>query len=251
MCYSVPVGVRYDRLIERVRPQIQRHYERDRRDRALRRLLFATLPYPARLRLLAPILAASRRLGLERVHRRISDLTKVAPRTPLRKALRSTLPERTPATGEPRGRVALLLGCVQRVFYPEVNRATAGALAAEGFEVLAPRLAGCCGALELHAGEEQSALARARAAVDAFGSLGALDHVVVNAAGCGAAMKEYGDLLGTPQARAFASRVRDVCELLGRLMPGPRAARCRCGSSTTTPAISSTPSASAHSRERC
>jgi len=212
---ACPSGVRYDRLIERVRPQIERHYRRDRFDRALRRLLFATLPYPGRLRALAPALAATRRLGLDRLHKRISDLTKVAPRTPLQKALRSNLPARTAPAGEQRGRVALALGCVQRVFYPEVNRATAGALAAEGFEVLAPRSAGCCGALELHAGEEPSALARARAAVAAFESLGALDYIVVNAAGCGAAMKEYGELLGTPQARAFSARVRDVCELLG------------------------------------
>ncbi len=212
---ACPSGVRYDRLIERVRPQIERHYERDWLDRALRWLLFETLPYPRRLRLLAPLLTAARGLGVERLHKRISTLTRVAPRTPVAKALRSTLPERTPPRGESRGRVALLLGCVQRVFYPDVNRATVGVLAAEGFEVLAPRLAGCCGALELHAGEEQSALARAQGTVDAFGSLGAIDHIVVNAAGCGAAMKEYGELLGTPQAQAFAGRVRDVSELLG------------------------------------
>ncbi|MGA2926333.1 MAG: heterodisulfide reductase-related iron-sulfur binding cluster [Solirubrobacteraceae bacterium] len=216
---ACPSGVRYDRLIERVRPQVQRHYQRSGFERALRWLLFETLPHPKRLRALAPLLAAGRKLGAERLHERVSSLTKVAPRTPLRRALHAALPERTAPRGEQRGRVALLLGCVQRVFYPEVNRATIGALAAEGFEVLAPRAAGCCGALELHAGEEQSALGRARAIVDAFGSLGAIDHIVVNAAGCGAAMKEYGELLGTPQARAFSGRVRDICEVLGSVAP--------------------------------
>ena len=106
------------------------------------------------------------------------------------------------------------MGCVQRVFYPEVHQATVRALAAEGFEVLAPRVPDCCGALELHAGEEEAALARASSTVQAFAELGELDHVVVNAAGCGAAMKQYGELLETPAAHAFASRVRDVSELL-------------------------------------
>jgi glycolate oxidase iron-sulfur subunit len=114
--------------------------------------------------------------------------------------------------------VALLLGCVQRVFYPEVHRATIGALSAEGFDVLAPRGAGCCGALEFHAGEEHGASARATATIAEFERLG-VDHVVVNAAGCGSAMKEYGDLLGTEAARRFAERVRDVTELLGAVEP--------------------------------
>jgi glycolate oxidase iron-sulfur subunit len=100
-----------------------------------------------------------------------------------------------------------------------VHRATISTLAAEGFEVLAPTLPNCCGALELHAGEEESAVLRARATVAAFAQLGDLDYIVVNAAGCGAAMKEYGDLLGTPEASAFSGRVRDVCELLASVPP--------------------------------
>jgi glycolate oxidase iron-sulfur subunit len=117
-----------------------------------------------------------------------------------------------------RGRVGLLLGCVQRVFYSEVQVASIRVLAAEGFEVLAPPVPGCCGALEFHAGEEDSARARARETIAAFESLG-VDHVVTTAAGCGSAMKEYGDLLDTPEARAFAGRVRDVTELLGSIEP--------------------------------
>jgi glycolate oxidase iron-sulfur subunit len=124
------------------------------------------------------------------------------------------LPERTPARGVQRGTVALLLGCVQRVFFPEVHAATVGVLAAEGYEVLVPNLPDCCGALELHAGEHDAGLARARATIAAFAELGQLDHVVVNSAGCGTAMKDYGELVGTPAARAFAARVRDVSELL-------------------------------------
>jgi glycolate oxidase iron-sulfur subunit len=115
--------------------------------------------------------------------------------------------------------VALLLGCVQRVFFSVVHRATIGALAAEGFEVLAPPAPDCCGALEFHAGEEPAAVARARATIAAFERLGGPDYVVVNAAGCGSAMKEYGDLLDTPKAREFSRRVRDVTELLGSIDP--------------------------------
>jgi glycolate oxidase iron-sulfur subunit len=211
---ACPSGVRYDRLIERVRPQIERNHERSAADRALRTLLFETLPHPRRLRRLAPMLAAARRLGAERLPGRLAMLAKVAPRVPLRRSRAGKLPERTPATGEPRGRVALLLGCVQRVFYPQVHHATIATLAAEGFEVLAPAAPDCCGALELHGGEEEAALARAQATITSLDELGHVDYVVVNAAGCGSAMKDYGDFLETDHAREFSGRVRDVSELL-------------------------------------
>ncbi len=219
-CVSAcPSGVRYDRLIERVRPQIERHHERTSSERALRLLLFETLPHPKRLRALVPMLAAARKLGAERLPDRLAILAKVAPRTPVRSVRRAAQPERTLPVGLARGRVGLLLGCVQRVFFPEAHRATIAALSAEGFEVLAPALPDCCGALELHSGEEEAATARAQATIAAFGELGTLDHIVVNAAGCGAAMKEYGDLLGTPQADAFSAKVRDVTELLASVAP--------------------------------
>jgi glycolate oxidase iron-sulfur subunit len=218
-CVSAcPSGVRYDRLIERVRPQVERHYERTPADRALRRLLYETLPYPKRLRALLPMLAAARKMGAEHLPDRVSALAKVAPRTPVSELRVKAPPERTAASGERRGRVGLLLGCVQRVFYPRVHQATVYALAAEGFEVLAPPLPDCCGALEFHGGAEESAVARAKETIAAFAdAAGAegLDHIVVNAAGCGSAMKEYGDLIGTADAKAFAARVSDVTELLG------------------------------------
>jgi glycolate oxidase iron-sulfur subunit len=229
---ACPSGVRYDRLIERVRPQVQRHHERTRSERALRRLLFETLPHPKRLRALVPLLVASRKLGVERLPERVSALAKVAPRAPLYAAREAALALRTPAVGQRRGRVGLLLGCVQRVFYPQVHRATIHALAAEGYEVIAPAMPECCGALEFHAGEEPVAMSRARATIAAFGVAGGtagLDHIVVNAAGCGSAMKEYGELLGTAVAHDFSARVCDVCELLGSVEPraprGPIPAR--------------------------
>jgi glycolate oxidase iron-sulfur subunit len=220
-CVSAcPSGVQYDKLIHRVRPQIERHHQRSSSERALRLLLFETLPYPKRLRALVPALAAARRFGAERrLPERLAVLAKVAPRTTGRRAPDFAPPLVTPAVGQMRGRVALLLGCVQRVFFSEVHRATIGVLAAEGYEVLCPELPDCCGALELHAGEEEQGMARAHATIAAFAELGEIDHIVVNAAGCGAAMKEYGELLGTPAAVEFSSRVRDVTELLAATPP--------------------------------
>jgi glycolate oxidase iron-sulfur subunit len=219
---ACPSGVRYDRLIERTRPQVERHHRRRPSERALRRLLYETLPHPRRLRALVPMLALGRRLGLDHLPVRLGAMAKVAPRAPARNALRASFPERTPAVGEQRGRVGLLLGCVQRVFYPEVHRATIGILAAEGYEVLSPRVPDCCGALELHGGAEPGALKRAKATIQAFAQAGGesgLDHVIVNAAGCGSAMKDYGDLLDDESAREFSARVRDVTEFLGQVEP--------------------------------
>jgi glycolate oxidase iron-sulfur subunit len=220
---ACPSGVRYDRLLERVRPQVERHQERSAGESALRLLLFETLPHPRRLRALLPALTAARRTGATHLPGAVGMLARVAPAPPPRAERRAPIPALTPAIGEPRGRVGLLLGCVQRVFYPAVHRATIGVLAAEGWEVVAAQEPDCCGALELHAGEEDAGLARARATIAAFAGLGELDYVIVNSAGCGAAMKEYGELLGTDTARAFSARVRDVHEVLA-LAP-PRAPR--------------------------
>jgi glycolate oxidase iron-sulfur subunit len=158
---------------------------------------------------------------VERLPDQLSMLAKVAPRKTVAET-KLGVPERTPAVGEQRGRVGLLLGCVQRVFYPEVHRATVHALAAEGFEVIAARQPDCCGALELHGGAEAGAMKRARATIDAFAAAGGpagFDHIVVNAAGCGSAMKEYGEILDSHEARAFSARVRDVSELLASVEP--------------------------------
>ncbi len=220
---ACPSGVAYDRLIERVRPQVERHYARPRGERAMRRLLYESLPHPRRLRALAVLLPIGRRLGAERwLPGPLAGMTRVAPRAPVARALRSVLPQFTPAVGAARGRVGLLLGCVQRVFYSDVHRATIAVLAAEGFDVVAPQAPDCCGALEMHGGAERSAARRAQETIDAFAAAG-VDHVVVNAAGCGSAMKEYGDLLGTDQARGFSATVTDISELLASVEP--RAAR--------------------------
>jgi glycolate oxidase iron-sulfur subunit len=109
-----------------------------------------------------------------------------------------------------------------------VNQATARVLASEGCEVHAPRSQGCCGALALHAGEDETARTFARALIQTFEESG-VETIAVNAAGCGSAMKEYGHLLRNDpawaeRARTFASKVRDVTEILAICDP-PRAPR--------------------------
>jgi glycolate oxidase iron-sulfur subunit len=214
---ACPSGVKYDRLIEDTRGQVERNARRGPRERLLRRAIFALAPHPGRLRVLAPFAALGRVLAPQ-------PLRSLTPRTTARKTLRR-LPVRFEARGERRGTVALLQGCVQRVFFGDVNEATARVLAAEGFEVHAPARPRCCGALQLHAGEDRPARDRARETIAAFEEY---EHVVVNAAGCGSAMKDYGHLLRddpewAERAERFAARVRDVTELLHEA--GPRAER--------------------------
>ena len=160
---ACPSGVQYDKLIEDARPQIERNFERPPLERAHRRLIFELFTRPGRLRALAPAAAVAGRLGLPRLARRprirrlaprLAAMTAMTPETSVKRSL-SRLPERFEARGERRGTVALLQGCVQRVFFGHVNEATARVLAAEGFEVHAPRLPRCCGALALHAGEDR------------------------------------------------------------------------------------------------
>ena len=223
---ACPSGVQYDRLIEQVRPQLERHGDRTRGERLYRRAIFALFTHPGRLRAMAPMLwlqgrlGVNRRLGERMRQPKLRALMQLTPPVKLRAAV-TRLPEFTPARGVRRGRVALMQGCVQRVFFGDVNAATVRVLAAEGWEVHAPRAPRCCGALMMHTGVEPEAQALARATIAAYEDY---DHVVVNVAGCGSSMKEYDHLLGddpewADRARAFVAKVRDVHELLAEREP--------------------------------
>jgi glycolate oxidase iron-sulfur subunit len=204
---ACPSGVQYDRLIEQTRPQLERNGPRRRRDRALRTAVFALFTHPGRLRPLVPLLALQNRLGLAR---RV-PLARLAPKVRVRAALHR-LPEVTPARGAKRGTVAFMQGCVQRAFFGDVNAATVRVLAAEGFEVHAPREPRCCGALQFHTGDEEPARKLALATAAAYERY---DTVVANVAGCGSAMKDYGHLFEDDERMvAFSAKVRDVHELL-------------------------------------
>jgi glycolate oxidase iron-sulfur subunit len=218
---ACPSGVKYNALIEAARPQVDREVPRDRFFRAM---VFALFPYPRRLRAAALLGLLYRRLGIRWLTRRSGLLGRMPART---RALEGLLPPvrvrdlfaRT--EGDEKGTVALLTGCAQRVFFKPVNDATVRVLAAEGCRVAVPKSQGCCGALSLHTGRDEEARAFARRTVDAFEGH---DTVVVNVAGCGSVLKEYGDLLRddpeyAERAAAFAGRVRDVSEVLAELEP--------------------------------
>jgi glycolate oxidase iron-sulfur subunit len=227
---ACPSGVQYNRLIEQVRPQVERRFARGWRDRASRAALFALLPHPRRMRTVASAVAVTQALGVRKALR-VRGLQRLVPKTlrrlddmapSLRFAELSTQAPRHLTPVGPRAmRVALVTGCVQDAFFAHVNRATGRVLAAHGCEVLVPPAQSCCGALELHSGRERPALQRMRNLIGQMEALD-VDHVVVNTAGCGSAMKEYGALLAddpfwAARAASFAARVRDVTELIADL----------------------------------
>ena len=133
------------------------------------------------------------------------------------------LPEKSPALGTKRATVGILAGCVMRVLFGNTNAATVRVLQKNGCDVIAPSSAGCCGALHLHTGFHDESLMRVRALIDAFAPyLPNLDAIIVNSAGCGSTMKEYGELLADDvqyreKAAAFSAKVKDVCEFLSEL----------------------------------
>jgi glycolate oxidase iron-sulfur subunit len=238
---ACPSGVRYDRLIGAARSwaaePVSALPPRSRRDRALRSAIFATFPYPNRLRALVWPLRAAQRIGLDttiggsarlsRLAPELSAALRVAPRPPGRRVPRGRLPERVPARGQRRAVVGMLTGCVQRVFYPDVNAATARVLAAEGCEVVIPRSQRCCGALSAHDGRMAEAARFARQIIATF-ERADVDAIVVNSAGCGSGMKEYAELLADDpawagRAEALVAKVADFSEFLARL--GPAATR--------------------------
>jgi glycolate oxidase iron-sulfur subunit len=141
-----------------------------------------------------------------------------------------SLPERVAARGSRRAVVGMLTGCVQSVFFPQVNVSTARVLAAEGCDVVIPPGQGCCGALSLHSGREAEAATFARRTIAMFEQAG-VDAIVVNSAGCGSAMKEYERLLGgtgaepgwATRAAEMSGKVRDFAEFLADI--GPAAPR--------------------------
>jgi glycolate oxidase iron-sulfur subunit len=278
---ACPSGVQYDQIIEAARewteeaapagggPNAAPPTRRSLPDRATRAAIFAVFPYPWRLRVLTAPLRAAQRTGMDRLLARGGLLGRVSPaaEAALRLAPPSSrplpagrFPARVPALGERRAVVGMLTGCVQSVFYPRVNAATARVLAAEGCDVIIPRGQGCCGALSLHTGRVAEATRFAQRTIAVFEAAG-VDAIIVNSAGCGSAMKEYERLLGqleehggpdgldgldsgagpggadvspalagqvevaswAARAAALSERVRDLAEFLAEL--GPVAAR--------------------------
>jgi Fe-S oxidoreductase len=213
---ACPSGVGFGALLERTRAEVDRAGLRRGPARFLeRRALRDVLPHRRRLRGLIELLALVQRL---RVDRALAALLPSRLRAPLlllppipSRVERRALPRIVPAEGQRRGRVAFFVGCVMPELFGPVNHATVRVLARNGFEVVVPTAQGCCGALQAHAGDEETAHSLLRRNVDACSGLD-VDALVTNSAGCGAALREAGRTV--PEAAALSTLTRDVCEFL-------------------------------------
>ncbi|MGE0823246.1 MAG: (Fe-S)-binding protein [Candidatus Binatia bacterium] len=222
---ACPSGVHYGELIEGVRPYIEQHYQRSLRERFKRKAINFLFPNPLAARVLAFSLKVGSALGLSRLAH--------APQIP--RQLRywfgllpekgsvssATLLDRYPAIGEKRYTVAMLSGCVMPALFGATNEATVKVLRHNGCEVLVPKAQGCCGALLLHNGDKPDALRLARRNIEVFSKL-EIDALIINAAGCGAMMKEYGELFKDDptyreRAQQLTSKMKDVAEFLGSI----------------------------------
>jgi glycolate oxidase iron-sulfur subunit len=224
---TCPSGVQYDKLIAATRPQIERNHPRSLPEKLLRQFIFSVFPYPNRMRALLRPLGFYQKSGLQKVVRSLRVMNAIAPQlaamesmlpTLPSNAFQDTIPSFTPAQGQKRYRVGMILGCVQRLFNPDVNEATVRVLTANGCEVVAPKIQGCCGALSHHQGQEEQAKTLARQMIDAFADT-QVDAVLVNASGCGHTLKEYAHILQDDpeyysKAKDFVAKVKDVQEFL-------------------------------------
>ena len=198
--------------------------------RLIRTLIFNLFPYPNRLRTVLPVLWLYQKSGLQQLVRKTGLLSQLTPRLAAMEAIlpkvtdeawKEDLPALIPAQGAKRYRVGMVLGCVQRLFFSPVNEATARVLTANGCEVVIPKSQGCCAALPAHQGQEAQAQALARQMIDSFLDLD-LDAIIINAAGCGHTLKEYGHILADDpeyyeKAIAFSNKVKDVQEFLAEI----------------------------------
>jgi glycolate oxidase iron-sulfur subunit len=220
---ACPSGVRYGRIAEAAREHLGP--AGSRLSRSAQRFAFARLlPYPRRLRSLARLLRLYQQTGLQKLLRvflpeKLREMDAMLPEIPgtFFQPAGAVLPPH----GERRARVALLDGCVMPLLFGDINAATVRVLRRNGCEVVFPRGQVCCGALNIHNGETSAAKRMAKHNIDAFLEA-RVDAVLVNAAGCGAAMKEYDYLLrddlgyGSKAVR-FSALVKDAGEFLAGL----------------------------------
>ncbi len=223
---ACPAGVPYGSLLEAARTQVAQLHPSKPLPGLARRLAFLMFEYPALLRLLGVAMRLYQRTGLRRlVHRlgllkafgALGEMERLLPELAPQPSSR-TIPEVTPAVGEQRHRVGVLLGCVMDVLCAKENEATVRVLARQGCEVVAPHACGCCGALHAHAGEMGKARELARQVIATFETT-EVDQIVLNSAGCGAAMKDYAhwfhdDPVWAERAAALSAKVVDLTEWL-------------------------------------
>lgn len=220
---ACPSGVHYGRIAEAARELLGP--PGSPLARAVAKFAFTRLlPSPQMLRAVARLLRFYQKSAVPRlVHRllpaRLQEMETMLP--PIPDHFFKSSSDLLPAIGERRARVAMLSGCVMALLFAEINEATVRVLRRNGCDVLIPQAQGCCGALNIHNGETRVAKVMARRNIDAFLDSG-VDAIIVNAAGCGAAMKEYGHLLRDDpayrdQAERFGQMVKDASEFLAGL----------------------------------
>ena len=224
---ACPSGVQYGRLIEPFRVAMESGDEHGKADDWFHRwILFRLFPYPRRLRAAMAPARVAQLLGLDRAARALGLFRLLPPRLrqlvdmlpPLARPL-PALPEVLPAIGKRRARVALFTGCVGDAIFRGTHWATARVLQQNGCDVIVPRTQACCGAIHFHAGSSEPAREFADTNVAAFAA-GDVDAVIVNVAGCGAMLKDYGHHwrdAAQGAREALAHKVRDVSEFLDQL----------------------------------
>jgi glycolate oxidase iron-sulfur subunit len=218
---ACPSGVAYGELITPFRAYAEAGRSRQSLDKVSRFLIHETLPYPQRFRLAATLGKFARPIQglLPRDSRALRGIGTMLELLPESLPSAAPLPMHYPAQGTRRAKVALLAGCAQQVLAPQINWATLRVLARNGVEVVIPTGQNCCGALAMHAGEDEQARALARHNFQSFP--GDVDAIISNAAGCGSGMKEYGLLFkGMAEeeiAHTFARKVKDVSVFLTEL----------------------------------
>ena len=238
---ACPSGVQYGRLIEPFRVEMQQHdaatsTTAPSRDWFQKWILYGLFPYPNRLKWALIPAKVMQYFKLDRLADRIG-LTKLLPERlrrmqrllPPLKPNEPRLPEFLPAIGPKRARVALFTGCVADAMFPHVNWATARVLQANGCDVVIPRNQVCCGAIHYHSGAGEPALNLARTNASAF-DVDRVDAVIINVAGCGSMLKDYGHMASEMAAKdqvavsaleKFAGKVKEVSEFLSALGPIP------------------------------
>jgi len=231
-CQDVcPSGVRYGQIMEQARAEILRDGRRAPASwRASRFVLRRFFSHPERLRYLMTALGLYQRSGFQGLLRRSRllnllpgpwrHLEQLVPRVSARPFTARGVVG-SPADDPPRFRVALLSGCMMPYVFANVHEATVRLLVRHGCQVVVPPEQVCCGALHLHAGDREEAKRLARRNIDVFLAED-VDAIIVNVAGCGAAMKEYGELLKddppyAEKASRFSALVKDVTEFLADL----------------------------------
>ncbi len=232
---ACPSGVRYDKLIEFTRPKLNQAHLRNACENTLRKLLLQLLPYPKRLRKVLYALRVYSGSPLQKIIRQ-SGLNQLL--GPQLKAMEELLPELNednlqdhfeiinPPDGPFRGRVGLVLGCVQRCFDPKVNEATIQVLQANGIEVIVPKDQGCCGAVAHHQGEIKQTQKFAKGLLKSFsdvlgpnspGGETPIDALVIAASGCGHTMKAYKEILEEDNIEINNIPIFDVHEFLANI----------------------------------